>query len=322
MDTNLNPFQKRILLGRGIASLILDIMTMILLAISNISIGIIYKNPLTSDNEACAIKSGYGLFIVATAIELVLLVMESIALCMMNVPQAPDCCRCERYHLRFILHFTASASIVIGAIIYGVEDSSMVGWSFWVALSASILAMINGIIWCLTMQMARLITKGGDSSTTAGWGLNEHTGTGNVLGGSQPLGGDFGGGLGSSGLSNDLGNVPMGEDLGSVGLDAGTVALDGNLGSLDVSGGLDKTDLIGGDLIGGNLVGLNDGKLENMDLIDNVTNDLVLQEELKTAPKELDNGVDAFTDNISKAGTSIDLGAQLPQSIGLNGELG
>jgi hypothetical protein len=53
----------------------------------------------------CALKSGYGLFIVATVIEVFMLILDCIALCMIDSQHG--CCRCEHYHLRFIMHFVS-----------------------------------------------------------------------------------------------------------------------------------------------------------------------------------------------------------------------
>ena len=175
--------------------------------------------------------------------------------------------------LRFFLYYLSVATVIIGAIIYGAENSDMVGWSFWVAFSASILAAINGIVWCVSIQANRLITKRGGSSGGFGGG---------------GLGGDLGGGGLGGGLGGDLGGGGLGGDLG---VDLGGDGLGGNLGGGDLaSGGLGGSQLggnidlgvggLGGNLDGGGLAGdLSVGGLVSADISDDI-----LKEELKAAP--------------------------------------
>jgi hypothetical protein len=61
MQSNLSPYQRRILIGRGVISLILTILTIILLAVADIGIGVTYKNPLVSDNTSkCSLRSKFN----------------------------------------------------------------------------------------------------------------------------------------------------------------------------------------------------------------------------------------------------------------------
>ena len=205
--------------------------------------------------------------------------------------------------LRFFLYYLSVATVIIGAIIYGAENSDVVGWSFWVAFSASILAAINGIVWCVSIQANRLITKRGGSSGGFGGG---------------GLGGDLGGGSFGGGLGDDLGDGGLGGDLG-VGL--GGDGLGGNLGGGDLaSGGLGGSELggnidlgvggLGGNLDGGGLGGdLSVGGLVSADISDDI-----LKEELKAAP------VADLNTEISPVG-GIGLSSplpSLPQSVGLD----
>lgn len=75
--------------------------------------------------------------------------------------------------------------ILTGTIIYGSKNSDKINWAFWFALSAAILALVNGIMWCMTQQMKRFI-KGGAAGLGGGLG-------GSIGGG---LDGGLGGGLG------------------------------------------------------------------------------------------------------------------------------
>jgi hypothetical protein len=218
--------------------------------------------------------------------------------------------------LRFFLYYLSVATVIIGAIIYGAENSDMVGWSFWVAFSASILAAINGIVWCVSIQANRLITKrGGSSGGFGGGGLGGNLGGGGLGGG---LGGDLGGGSFGGGLGDDLGDGGLGGDLG-VGL--GGDGLGGNLGGGDLaSGGLGGSELggnidlgvggLGGNLDGGGLGGdLSVGGLVSADISDDI-----LKEELKAAP------VADLNTEISPVG-GIGLSSplpSLPQSVGLD----
>ena len=236
--------------------------------------------------------------------------------------------------LRFFLYYLSVATVIIGAIIYGAENSDMVGWSFWVAFSASILAAINGIVWCVSIQANRLITKrGGSSGGFGGGGLGGDLGGGGLGGG---LGGDLGGGglggdLGGGGLGGDLGGGSfgggLGDDLGDGGLGGdlgvglGGDGLGGNLGGGDLaSGGLGGSELggnidlgvggLGGNLDSGGLGGdLSVGGLVSADI-----SDVILKEELKAAP------VADLTTEISPVG-GIGLSSplpSLPQSVGLD----
>lgn len=214
--------------------------------------------------------------------------------------------------LRFFLYYLSVATVIIGAIIYGAENSDKVGWSFWVAFSASILAAINGIVWCVSIQANRLITKRGGSSGGFGGG-----GLGGDLGGGG-LGGDLGGG----GLGDDLGGGSFGGGLGGdLGVDLGGDGLGGNLGGGDLaSGGLGGSELggnidlgvggLGGNLDGGGLGGdLSVGGLVSADISDDI-----LKEELKAAP------VADLNTEISPVG-GIGLSSplpSLPQSVGLD----
>jgi hypothetical protein len=227
--------------------------------------------------------------------------------------------------LRFFLYYLSVATVIIGAIIYGAENSDMVGWSFWVAFSASILAAINGIVWCVSIQANRLITKrGGSSGGFGGGGLGGDLGGGGLGGclggdlGGGGLGGDLGGCSFGGGLGGDLGGGGLGGDLG---VDLGGDGLGGNLGGGDLaSGGLGGSELggnidlgvggLGGNLDGGGLAGdLSVGGLVSADISDDI-----LKEELKAAP------VADLNTEISPVG-GIGLSSplpSLPQSVGLD----
>jgi hypothetical protein len=205
--------------------------------------------------------------------------------------------------LRFFLYYLSVATVIIGAIIYGAENSDMVGWSFWVAFSASILAAINGIVWCVSIQANRLITKRGGSSGGFGGG-----GLGGDLGGGG-LGGCLGGDLGGGGLGGDLGVDLGGDGLGG-NLGGGDLA-SGGLGGSELGGNIDLgVGGLGGNLDGGGLAGdLSVGGLVSADISDDI-----LKEELKAAP------VADLNTEISPVG-GIGLSSplpSLPQSVGLD----
>ena len=92
-------------------------------------------------------------------------------------------------HVKCIIFFSiAVGMILLGAIIYGSKNSDKIGWAFWFALTAAILALVNGIMWCMTQQMKRFI-KGGAGGAAGGLG-------GSMGGGLDAgFGGDLGGGM-------------------------------------------------------------------------------------------------------------------------------
>lgn len=145
--------------------------------------------------------------------------------------------------------FYSAAMIMVGAIIYGSGDRDKVQWSFWMAFCAAILAMINGIIWSITLKLDRYFNKGGSAVKTQGWGLTKQSDglgggsvgtvfTGNLGGGAIDgnLNGSGGGSLGDNLGSNDFGNL--------AGLEGGI--LDDNLGKKDL--GVDIGENIGGNI--------------------------------------------------------------------------
>ncbi|XP_069105479.1 uncharacterized protein [Argopecten irradians] len=153
-----DPGQQGMFYSRMITGLTLTVLSLVFLTIADVSIAVKYENILADDDTACSLKAAYSMFIITTIIEFVIAVYDTSLLCILLQTGSPTTC-CDCYNIQVTGHFFSCILLFIGVMIYGIKDPEMVGYSFWLALTAGLLTLANTLMWLITQKAKKLVFK-------------------------------------------------------------------------------------------------------------------------------------------------------------------
>lgn len=165
-----DPTQQGMFYCRMVTGLALTGVSLVLLGVADVSIGVIYENILFNDEAACSLKAAYSMFIITTIIQFVIAVYDIALLCLLLQTGSPRVC-CDCQYLKVSGHFSSCILLFIGVMIYGIKDQEMVGYSFWLALTAGLLTLANTLMWLITQKAKKFVNKEADRVTGGNAGI-------------------------------------------------------------------------------------------------------------------------------------------------------